>query len=314
MLELLHKYNNGNAKIKIYSDGTRIIKTKGKEVFSPNFPVSIDMKITNYCDEGCVYCHENSTNKGRHGNIDISLINSLKKGTEVAIGGGNPLSHPRLIELLTSLEKQGVLASMTVNQKSLNKKDELDLLNFLLKEKLLFGLGVSLDTVNDELIEFLQKNKNSVLHIIIGVTPYEEIKKLFQKGIKILFLGFKECTGRGVSYYSHFYQDIEKTKKEIQNNIIELIQEFNTISFDNKAIEQLDMKNKISKSCWEHFYQGDDGDSTMYVDIVKGEFAKSSVANVRYSIDGKNIIEVFDIVKSEKLKKGNNIWKTKEKL
>ena len=49
---------------------------------------------------------------------------------------------------------------------------------------------------------------------------------------------------------------------------------------------------------WEEFYQGDDGTSTMYVDLVKKEFAKTSTSENRYKLLD-NIEDMFSIIKGE---------------
>ena len=43
---------------------------------------------------------------------------------------------------------------------------------------------------------------------------------------------------------------------------------------------------------------GDDGDFTMYIDLVKGEFAKNSTSLKRYKLLN-TIEEMFEVVKSE---------------
>ena len=57
MENVLYKYINGDYDCSIYSDGTLVKET---EVENPqfSFPVSIDVKITNYCDLSsvCVFC------------------------------------------------------------------------------------------------------------------------------------------------------------------------------------------------------------------------------------------------------------------
>ena len=44
---------------------------------------------------------------------------------------------------------------------------------------------------------------------------------------------------------------------------------------------------------------GDDGRFTFYVDLVKGEFAKNSLSQERYPMEGKNIDEMFNLIKNK---------------
>lgn len=82
-IKLLQSYTNGNYIVKIYSDGTKIRITE-EDKFIPEFPESIDMKITDYCEVGCPMCHENSSIKGKHANFNYKFLDTLKEGTEIA--------------------------------------------------------------------------------------------------------------------------------------------------------------------------------------------------------------------------------------
>lgn len=72
---LLHLYQNGNYDVKIYSDGTKVRTTEDDE-FIAQFPENIDCKITNKCDMGCAFCHENSVVDGLHGNINHPILST----------------------------------------------------------------------------------------------------------------------------------------------------------------------------------------------------------------------------------------------
>ena len=95
--------------------------------FTYDFPENADIKITDYCDAGCAYCHENSTIKGVHGDLRRieKTLDSLHAGTEMAVGGGNALAHPDLIWFLEKLKSRGVLANITINQKHLRPYKDL---------------------------------------------------------------------------------------------------------------------------------------------------------------------------------------------
>ncbi len=58
-----------------------------------------------------------------------------------------------------------------------------------------------------------------------------------------------------------------------------MINQFKVVSFDNLAIEQLGVKNLLSKEEWDTFYAGDDGTYTYYIDMVERKFARSSTAD-----------------------------------
>ena len=101
-MNLIGRYTNGNYNVSIFEDGTKIRENE-LDSLDPNFPENIDLKITDFCDAGCLYCHENSTKNGLHGDLDVAFIETLKPYTELAIGGGNPLDHPSLVPFLEPL-------------------------------------------------------------------------------------------------------------------------------------------------------------------------------------------------------------------
>jgi hypothetical protein len=79
----------------------------------------------------------------------------------------------------------------------------------------------------------------------------------------------------------------------MHDNIGDIINHFDTVSFDNLAIKQLEVRNIMSAEDFNHFYMGDDGQFTMYVDTVKQEYAVSSVSTERYSYTDETIEEMF---------------------
>ena len=112
-MKILGTYKNGNYRVIILSDGTKIRYNKEAKLI-PSIPESMDIKITNYCDIGCPMCHENSTIAGSHGDIlNASFIDMLHPFTELAIGGGNPLSHPDLIPFLQKCKSLKLIPSIS---------------------------------------------------------------------------------------------------------------------------------------------------------------------------------------------------------
>ena len=297
-MKLLGNYINGNYKVAIFDEGTKIRQTINDKdtIFIADHPESMDIKITNKCNIGCKFCHENSTINGEHGDImNEKFIETLLPYTELAIGGGNPLEHPDLIPFLEKCKKLNLIPSMTINQKHFLENKEL--VNKLIKEKLIYGLGISLTNPTDEFIKEISKYPNAVIHVINGVHSLETLKKLYGKHLKLLILGYKNFR-RGVSYYENNEEQIEHTKTDIYNNIKEIINNFKVVSFDNLALKQLDLKRIMTQDEWDEFYMGDDGQYTMYIDMVKQEFAKSSTSTTRHKLLD-NIKEMFDIVKKE---------------
>lgn len=289
------QYKNGNYTVIRDLDSGTLVKMNDLDFLEADFPDSFDLKITNSCDMGCKFCHENSLPNGKHGDImNAKFINTLHPYTEIAIGGGNPLEHPDLIAFLKKLKQLKMIPNMTINQVHFMKNK--DLIKYLIDNELIYGLGVSLVSANESFINEISKYPNAVIHVINGVHSVDELKKLYDKGLKLLILGYKEFR-RGKDYYS---PEVIKEKNELYNNLKDLVRHFKVVSFDNLALKQLDPKRLLSEEEYNRYYMGADGQSTMFIDLVKEEFSTSSTTpeNKRHKLLD-NIIDMFNIIKEE---------------
>ena len=288
----MYTYKNGSYLVMILDDGTKIRYNK-LNIYKPDRVENIDIKITNQCDMGCVMCHENSTPDGEHADLIATypLIANIPPYTELAIGGGNPLCHPRFEAFIENCHDLNLICNVTVNKTHFTNPTYFKNLSFWKQHNCLHGIGVSVFDVTDEEIEMLKK-MDAVCHVIIGVTPISVLYKLAHSGLKILILGYKEFR-RGAYFYEQNAQRIDNLKVVWSKWISTAIKErwYSVLSFDNLAIKQLDLKNKLSQEEWDSFFMGDDGidgefsSASMYIDLVKMEFAKNSCAPLteRYS-------------------------------
>ncbi len=280
-MKKLASYKNGNYSVTIFDDGTKIRKTQADE-FIPEFPESIDLKLTDRCDGGCRYCHESSTPNGKHSDMALTLFNlqELPSGTEIALGGGNPLCYPHLVEFLIGLAKYNYIANITVNAKHLPEYGEM--LNGILSANLIKGIGITYDG------EHYFDTNNTVYHLIAGIHSLEDVKHLINTGRKVLILGYKFC-GRGNKYFN---LDLKRRIEEFRDNLWEVIGK-GVISFDNLAIEQLEVRDHFTDEAWEKFYMGDDGQFTMYYDAVEQYYAPSSISTTQTSAHKLTVAEYF---------------------
>jgi hypothetical protein len=221
MTKTLYHYMNGNYTVTILSDGTKVRETQG-DSFLPEFSENIDIKITNYCDANCAWCHEKSTMSGEHGNLLMPYLDTLMSGTELAIGGGNPLSHPQLIPFLEKLKEVNVIANITVNQFHFKQSYFRRYLDGLVKFGLVHGVGLSMKTPDDDFIQGVKQYDNAVIHTINGINPVHHFELLSGQGLKVLILGYKDF-GRGCDYLNP--QVIER-KAELYDCLPALISTF----------------------------------------------------------------------------------------
>lgn len=295
-MKILGSYKNNDYTCTMFSDGTKI-RWNDKDSFNPVKPESIDLKITNKCNMGCGMCHENSTSNGKHGDIlNLPFIDTMFPYSEVAIGGGNPLTHPDLIEFLERLKERKIIASMTVNQ--MHFMQNIDLLKELTDNKLIYGLGISyIGGRHSNCIEAIKQFPNAVVHVINGIVHMDSLEALANNDLKILILGYKEFR-RGKALYDECGNQIDYLKSQFYNMLPEIVHDgwFKCISFDNLAIKQLEPKRLMSDEDYKSFFMGLDGEYTMYVDAVNRQFAKSSVSTERYDLMD-DIADMFKIVK-----------------
>ena len=304
---LIGKYQNGNYKVMLMSDGTKV-RYNDLDNLTPAFAESMDVKLTDKCSVGCPFCYEGCTPAGKHADImNEPWIYSVHPYTELAING-NDMDHPELEEFLQFMKERKVVVSMTVNAKQFISNYEK--IKEYAEQKLIYGIGVSVNTdIDDETLKKIAEFDNAVVHMIAGILSEEFLKKhedILSK-MKILVLGYK-YVGRGVNYKDQ-HDEVANNIKWLRDSFIELYKsdKFKLVSFDNLAIEQLELERQIKEHPelglnWENLYMGDDGDYSFYIDAVNCTFAKNSTLSkdFKYPIEGMNVDEMFDYIKSNK--------------
>lgn len=277
-------YKNGNYIINInLLDGTKIRMTKDDD-FIPSFAENMDIKITDYCDRNCKYCFEGSNINGKHADIlNEKFINTLHPYQEVALGGGDVTSHPDLIPFLYKLKELKVITNITINQIHFEQKEKI--IKELIRNKLIYGLGVSLVNPTEKFITKIKQYPNAVIHVINGILTSSDIDLLSNHDLKILILGYKQLR-RGNEWFNKDYNNIKNNQLWLKNNLKDILKKFKVVSFDNLAIEQLQVHNILTDKSWDSFYMGDDGNFTYYIDMVNRKYAKSSTADFdkRYNL------------------------------
>ena len=292
-------YENGNYTVLLNKRNGTKIRYNDKDIFIPNRPESMDVKITNQCNYNCLFCHEASVPSGKQADYEVmdKFAQSLPPHTEIACGGGSLMIDYKHTEyFLERLKEVDAIPSITVHQKDFIKY--IDIIKEWYLKELVYGIGVSLYDSNDEqLYDELKCLPTSVVHVIAGIFSEEDYNNLKNKGLKILILGYKNFR-RGRSYYNGMKNDIDKNMDWLSNNILKISKDFNVVSFDNLAIEQLDMEHKVSKDTWRRFYMGDDGNFTFYVDLVEKTYALNSTSIARFPITNYNIESMFNNIAS----------------
>ncbi len=279
--KLLYEYNNNNVHVELFNDGTKIMETPGDEPLMPDFPTSLDLKITNYCDMGCPQCHEDSNLQGKSMNMlkVLNYLRPLPPGTELAIGGGNPLAFDKVAGMLHDMShNMKLVPNLTLHETHLRLKDAE--VSDLLRNGDIYGVGISPVKSRERpiLIDYDHPKygwPTAVFHMIAG---YHNIDDLQHRN-KVLILGYKN-KGRGIKYHD----------KAVENNLyqwmtkIPLYFDKVQMSFDTLAIEQLNMRRFFSQEQWDKYYLGADGVTSFYIDGPELTYGISSTDTRRFPL------------------------------
>lgn len=245
-------------------------------------------------------CYANCSLEGKNADFDKYFNNGFFDGirpyTEIAINI-NSIWHPGLINFLERMKERKVIVNATINQKDFEKS--ITTLKRLTEEKLIWGLGISLNIVTEDFIEEVKKFPNAIIHIINGIVRPDQIKELSNNGLKLLILGYKQI-GRGIDWYTKTGEKIKKRQNWINDNLKIMANKFEIISFDNLACEQLNVKSLISEEQYEERFLGKDGFTSFYLNLVNDTFALNSLSseNECYPIEDKTIDECFNFIKN----------------
>ncbi len=293
-------YKNGNTYTTLYEDGTKEHFTLDDE-FEFAFSESCDVQISQCCDNGCEWCYYSCSPTGKHGRLTgWKFFETMHPYTEIAINLQCPIPDD-ILSFLWEMHSEKVIVNVTINQNHFMRSDIRQFLREAISDGLIKGVGISLtDPTQKDFIDMVKQYSNAVIHVIAGITPWDDIQYLMGRGLKLLILGYKQ-TGRGEKYFNNLGNclSIISNVSWLANNLDDVFNGFKVVSFDNLAIEQLGVKEILSEKEWENFYGGDDGTVTFFIDLVKGVFARNSLSQITYPIGDKTMDEMFAIIKKE---------------
>ena len=316
-MPLVDMVQNGNEVLWIGYDGTKMRICKG-EKSQPEYPDIIDLKITDRCEHYCEFCYENSSPKGLHGRIDYPFLSTIPFFVEIAVGGGNPLAFPEVDKVAELTD----IVNITIHEDDwvdvflkgyprLNQRlDKFRGVGVSLSGRYSFreilelsGFDPSVYDISNLFEKLIPQNyeygyKDIVFHVVNGVLDSEIFESMYDLGIKLLILGFKD-KGRGSRYRLENREKLRENQNWLYENLDELVKHFSVVSFDALALEQLDVKRLVNDEDWEKYYMGEDGTHSMYIDLVKGEFGISSTDDRRWPVMD-DIRDMFQVVRRER--------------
>ncbi len=205
-----------------------------------NSPVLADINITNKCNLNCPHCYVDSNSTGREMSekeFDRVLEEIDKNNVlQVAIGGGEPTTHPLLPRFLKKLRQKDIVPNLTTNGKDLKWKTVYYMTrycgavalsieewgeNFEKRRKFSFS----------EFLKSVKKIKSAGLNLVFQIvvsknnlaTLPETVARLTRfQPYGFIFLAYKP-QGRGENYDSPLSRadqtEVQKTLKEILHTL-----------------------------------------------------------------------------------------------
>jgi organic radical activating enzyme len=288
-------YKNGNYYVVI-NEFRKMRINFNEEENIPKFPELIDIKITDYCDIGCKFCYQNSTEEGKHANYqNIYSMMGYTYGQniyEFAIGGGEPTTHPDFAKILKALKSHGNYVNFTTRSKKwFSDKKIVEAVN-----ENVSGVAYSVNGVIEMghfaslHMKHLNRSVKMYVHIIPELMTEKKLIKIIEaidklnhsamsgridgSQISITLLGFKDI-GRG-----------ENIKYKRHKNLIKIIKQTRRtkIGIDTKLAKDYEEELK-EENISKKLYDTREGVYSMYYDAIEEKAYKSS-----YELD--NPIEV----------------------
>jgi organic radical activating enzyme len=100
----------------------RIAIDPARPITELEYPEFYDVKITGYCEGGCPWCYMNSSSGEPHYENVVEKIRDFfgpmtpnQRPFQVAIGGGEPTSHPDFVGVLEEFTRLGIEPNYTTN-------------------------------------------------------------------------------------------------------------------------------------------------------------------------------------------------------
>ena len=273
------KYRNGNASVWLdLRDGTRIIEYPDNEPLALDTPLNIDIRVSTQCPYGydvvtrkstCAFCHESALVHGvecDYGRLLFVLMDAkLPRGTEIALGVNEVTDN--LLQFVKNLWKLGLVVNITMNERYILQYGDTRLKEIM---PYVYGLGISYRSLQGclSLPDWIAEYPHTVIHVINGIDDFDDVKELGVKYRKLLILGEKDFG------FNRGKVDLNtKRHKQWKANVIQLTKIFDIVSFDNLALQQLDVRDKITDEEYKSFYQGE---HSVYINAVEQYFAPSS--------------------------------------
>ncbi|MFW6130447.1 MAG: radical SAM protein [Atribacterota bacterium] len=272
------------------------------------FPELVDIKITNFCNENCPYCYQDSNVNGSHAECmyiyDIIQLLEEMQVFEVAIGGGEPTAHPLFLPILQRFRNEGIVPNFSTRSLAWLYDNELwpKILELCggfafsaRSVKEVSKLGLLMSDGRSELYD-----KKAHIHYVMGTLKPWDFSRLLEEAYKwrmpVTLLGYKE-TGRGSNYTPNDYSNWVKQC---------------SILCEERKLPKLNIDTSLAKDFQEeleaqgvppYMYTIKEGAFSMYIDAVDGTYGPSSFCNPKNMLKLPKIRYIDNTKALEEIKK-----------
>ena len=256
----------------------------------PRRPELVDLKITDFCPHHCSFCYQDSSSSGRWAEYSdlYNIICFLKdlEVFEIAIGGGEPTTHPEFLELLQEVRKAGMVPNFTTRSLDWLRNGRIWPRAIDLCGQFAYSVNCRQDV--QDLLKLLQENginaKKCSINVPLGTVSRAdfvaildalvlepELEAALGGRLSLTLLGFKPL-GRGSSFkkipYEWWLEEIKKAKERHGDWHLQ-------VGIDTHLAAESASLLKGEKVS-ELLYRTKEGFASCYIDAVNKTLARSS--------------------------------------
>jgi len=280
----------------VHGSKLRFSFTVDTEIKCASLPELVDLKITDYCQKGCGYCYQKSGRNGENADYYevVHLIEALARLEvfEIALGGGEPTTHPQFIDILKECKEHGIVPNFTTRNYDWFRNPH----NIEVFEQCCGRAAFSADSNYDinqaeTIRNYWRLGNNISVQVIDKVSDVISLAKTAKKhNLDLTLLGFK-ATERGGKYKFSERQTKQivgfDAIRELYGHRIDTRFYSGTIgggvSVDTKYLA--DHLDEIQKAGIEpRLYTVQEGVFSMYIDAVQRKMGPSSYCSAEEQV------------------------------
>lgn len=264
------------------------------KVWRASVPELVDLKVTDRCMNGCAYCYQGSTPTGETASFP-KLKGIIKELAgvgvlEIAVGGGEPTSHPKFIDIGRECREHGMVANFTTRDIHYLGSGDMKVAMAYYSSCAYTVASPDEVTALSHAAGYHEKGQDWLLEgrltaqYVMGSTPLEVLGDILTEAerckVQVKLLGFKR-QGRAETFQPYSYDEWVKQVLALDagDRLDGGYPRARSIGIDTALARESESALKAAHvPKW--FYTVEDGAFSMYVDAVAGKVGPSSFCRV----------------------------------